>query len=280
MDGRGMTNNPGLDVTTLRGLLRPAHPMNTILDRIADHLNTYDGYVAFSGGKDSVATLHLALQVDTNVPVVFFDSGLEYPETYRYITDLTAAWHLNIDIIPADMTVLQILIADGSWDHHATQTRTPDLFDALIAKPAHEAHTRHGPGELWGVRAAESAGRRAAYGKALRTETQHCKCCPSPAIQRLRHGGLIRRQDGTIAYGPIWDWSTEAVWVYLQRNHIPPNPVYAKLEALGAPEASRRVTYMIDANHLEHGRAVWLKRGWPTLYQRLCQYLPRLTEWV
>jgi 3'-phosphoadenosine 5'-phosphosulfate sulfotransferase (PAPS reductase)/FAD synthetase len=59
-------------------------------DRI--HLTAPDGYVAFSEGKDSVVVLDLARDVEADVPVVFFDSGLDYPETYDYLTELAQAW--------------------------------------------------------------------------------------------------------------------------------------------------------------------------------------------
>ncbi|GAI74161.1 unnamed protein product, partial [marine sediment metagenome] len=37
--------------------------------------------VAFSGGKDSEVVLYLCLQVAPDVPVVFNNTGVEYPET-------------------------------------------------------------------------------------------------------------------------------------------------------------------------------------------------------
>ena len=39
--------------------------------------------------------LHLAHTVDPDVPVVFFDSGLESPETYTYLEHLAELWDLN-----------------------------------------------------------------------------------------------------------------------------------------------------------------------------------------
>jgi len=39
-----------------------------------------DVYVAFSGGKDSTVLLHLTRQLYPDVPAVFCDTGLEFPE--------------------------------------------------------------------------------------------------------------------------------------------------------------------------------------------------------
>ena len=53
--------------------------------RIQEWVDFYgvdDCYISFSGGKDSLVMLHLIKQLDINdrIPVVFVDTGLEYPE--------------------------------------------------------------------------------------------------------------------------------------------------------------------------------------------------------
>lgn len=52
-------------------------------DRIRSWVNTYGVsgvYVSYSGGKDSTVLMHLVKQDYPDVPVVFCDTGLEYPE--------------------------------------------------------------------------------------------------------------------------------------------------------------------------------------------------------
>lgn len=276
---------PGLDLTTLRALRRP-RPLQTVLDRIGDHLDHHDGYVPFSGGKDSTVVVDLARRVDPAVPVVWFDSGLELPETRPYIETLATRWRLNLTVITPTPTLLEILIASGAWDHTAATHPVPDLGRTLIEIPAAHAHALFGPGELWGVRSWESAGRRTMYFRHLAREiTAHCHhCCPThpdhkpTPQQRARHGGIIRRRDGTTAYGPIWDWTTDQVWTYLAHHNIPTHPAYAKLRALGAPEHALRVSTALDGDHLDRGRITWLRHGWPHLYTELATALPRITE--
>lgn len=275
-----MAANPGLDVRALQGLRTSTRDLDLIRARIRDHLDQHEGYLAFSGGKDSLVALHLALQIAPDVPVAFFDSGLEFPETYTYLEMLADAWKLNLDVIPARMSALQVMADNGTWDHHAAALPTPDLHEVLIIEPAFTAHQAHGPGEIWGVRSEESRGRAAAYANALRAQKcDHTPTCPS-AASRSRHGGRIARLDGTVAYGPVWDWKTAEIWGYISRHHLPVNPVYTKLLALGAPERFLRVSAMLDGNLLAEGRVTWLRRGWPALFEELATVLPRLREFV
>lgn len=220
------------------------------------------------------------------MPVVWFDSGLEYPETRTFIEDLATDWNLNLHVVAARPTALEILVASGAWDHDAPNAATVSLDQALIEAPARLAHATFGPGEVWGVRAAESKGRAHRYAASLRLELgARCHgCCPGSSSptreQRSRHGGVIRRADTTVAYGPIWDWKTAQVWEYLQGRGLPVNPVYQRLQELGAPEHAQRVSHVIDGDHLQRGRVTWLRRGWPQLYAELLEQLPRLAEFT
>ena len=95
---------------------------------------------------------------------------------------------------------------------------------------------------------------------------------------RQRHGGITRRTDGTVAFSPVWDWLDTEIHAHLQRNHIPVNPLYARLAQLGAPPQLQRVALMVDANAAGVGRFSWLRRGWPDLFDQLAAALPRITE--
>lgn len=276
-------SSPGLDLHALRGIAARRFGQENhrhLLDRIAEHLDDNDGFVSWSGGKDSTVVVDLARQVDPHIPVVFFDSGLQFPETIDYLYDCASAWALNFHVIAADPDLLTLLVAGGGFDHRAADRGlSAPLGEIMIAAPATQAHRRFGRGSLWGVRAEESRGRRALYRRGLGAQTRaHQRC--SPEMVRAATGGVVRRRDGTITYGPIWDWQPGHVFGYLARRGIEPNPLYRRFAELGVPERLSRVDSIIDSSKLANGHIAWLQKGWPDLFDQLAAVLPRLREFV
>lgn len=275
---------PGLDIHALRAIAarrRGPQAYQKLLDRIGEHLDEHDGFVSWSGGKDSTVVVDLARQVDAHIPVVFYDSGLQFPETLQYLEDVARAWRLDFHVIPAEPDLLTVLIAGGGFDHGAPDRRLKgQLADIMITGPAAQAHARYGRGSLWGVRAEESHGRRMLYRRGLAAETAARARTSSPDAVRSEFGGIVRRAEGTITYGPIWDWQRTHVFEYLAGRGIEPNPLYRKLADLGVPEPQIRVDSIIDASKLSNGHIAWLQKGWPEMFDRLATALPRLHEWT
>lgn len=58
--------------------------------RIKEWYEKYNGnvYVSFSGGKDSTVLLNIARSIYPEIPAVFIDTGLEYPEIREFVKTL------------------------------------------------------------------------------------------------------------------------------------------------------------------------------------------------
>jgi 3'-phosphoadenosine 5'-phosphosulfate sulfotransferase (PAPS reductase)/FAD synthetase len=56
-------------------------------------------YVSFSGGKDSTVLLHLVREMYPDVPAVFADTGMEFPEIREFV-----ARHKNVEIVRPRMS--------------------------------------------------------------------------------------------------------------------------------------------------------------------------------
>lgn len=235
---------------------RQASAMQMVFDAGAD-LVSQGGYVSFSGGKDSVVVLHMAISTYPDIPVCFFKSDLEFPENVTYIGEMAKQLDCNLHIIPT-RSVLDVFVSEG-WFNHSRDDRDTgeDLHAVKMLEPAAKAREQFGDVVFWGMRSDESRGR----GALLRPTR-----------------GITRYNDGRIAYAPLWNWTSQDVEAYCARHQILLNPLYAKMADVGVPEKERRVGSIFDGANIDNGRIGWLKRGWPEEYDKLRLSLPRIEE--
>ena len=69
-----------------------------------DYYGVDNVYISFSGGKDSTVLLDLVRQVNPNIPAVFVDTGLEYPETKEFVKTID-----NVIIVRPKMSFKQVI---------------------------------------------------------------------------------------------------------------------------------------------------------------------------
>lgn len=89
---------------------RQAYPLEQKIElsraKIKEWYEYWDGmvYVAFSGGRDSTALLHLVRSIYPSVPGVFCNTGLEYPEIVDFVHQQD-----NITIIRPEMNFKKVI---------------------------------------------------------------------------------------------------------------------------------------------------------------------------
>ena len=78
-------------------------------NRIREWYNHFDGdvFVSFSGGKDSTVLAHLVHDIYPDVPLVFSNTGLEYPEIQSF------ARKMGAEFIRPKMTFSEVLSKYG-----------------------------------------------------------------------------------------------------------------------------------------------------------------------
>lgn len=78
--------------------------------RIQQWYEAFDGnvYVSFSGGKDSVVLLHIVRSLYPDVPAVYVDTGLEYPEIKEFVKTFE-----NITIVKPEKSFRQVVLEHG-----------------------------------------------------------------------------------------------------------------------------------------------------------------------
>ena len=83
--------------------------------RIREWYDRFGGqvYVSFSGGKDSTVLKHIVDSMYSDVPAVFVNTGLEYPEIQRFVREVKAGkydcFNPDVDILRPEMRFDEVI---------------------------------------------------------------------------------------------------------------------------------------------------------------------------
>jgi phosphoadenosine phosphosulfate reductase len=167
--------------------------------------------VSCSFGKDSTVVLWLCLQENPNIPVVFNNTLVEFPETIALKEQLKLAWNLNLIETKPEKTYWQVWdgfkLPDG-WKHNKEKTRDRCCYYLkekpfkLIAKEKSFTHN------YTGITALESRQRQ-------------LRICELGDYYYNKTNNLWRIH-------PIAFWTPEEVWQFIHDNNLPENLAYTK----------------------------------------------------
>ncbi len=172
-----------------------------ILSKIEEYDLPYA--VSYSGGKDSLAVLHLVMDADLKPDLLFVDTGIELPETLDNIEEVVNKHDLNL--LKADSK-------DGYWNNilHFGPSARDYRWCCKTCKlgPTGLLIKKHFPKGVLSF-----IGQR-------RYESQN----------RMEHGDTWTNPwvPGQIGASPIQDWTALHVWLYLFMKKASYNPWYEK----------------------------------------------------
>lgn len=180
--------------------------------------------VPVSGGKDSTATLLLALEQydkDDVVPV-HYNTGWDHPVTYEYLDYLgqkigMGIFHTHYAEAP---TIPDIIRKYKKFPFGRGRFCTSELKRTAMFR-WFKANGFYGEakGECWlGIRTDESGQRARKYGGLSPDELHDYRDVYPQAAKSLSKNVQLRF--------PIIDWSTKQVFDYLKDQDVKPNPLY------------------------------------------------------
>jgi len=187
-------------------------------------------YIAFSGGKDSVALLDICHRVlPLSVPVIFSDTDMELPDTYKVWEDIKNCYPEREFIrAKAESSALD------NWRRFAPPSQTIRwccsvhkstpalmLLKEKLHKPAIKTMA------FVGVRSDES------YSRSFYEDT----------ADGVKNASQLNRM-------PILDWGAHELWLYIFANELNINCAYKKgLTRVGCmmcPESSKKHVWFVD----------------------------------
>ncbi len=191
-----------------------------------------DIVLSSSFGAQAAVCLHLCTQVWPEIPVVLTDTGYLFPETYRFIDELTERLNLNLKVYRAEVSAAW---QEARWGKLWEQgVEGIDRYNRLNkVEPMQRALDELGAqGWVVGLRRGQSSSR-----------------------SRLNVLGI---QNGYLKVHPIVDWNDKDVYDYLARFDLPYNPLWEQgYVSIGDWHTSHKLT---DGMAEEETRFFGLKR--------------------
>jgi phosphoadenosine phosphosulfate reductase len=155
-----------------------------------------------SFGAQAAVMLHLVNQVIPKIPVVLIDTGYLFPETYRFIDDLTERLKLNLKVFRSD--------ASPAWQ----ESRFGKLWDQGLA----------------GIEQYNRINKQEPLDRALRELGAETWFAGLRRVQAETRAQIapIEFKRGRYKVHPLFDWTDRDVGRYLVKHKLPYHPLWEK----------------------------------------------------
>lgn len=245
---------------------RPEPPMN----ENEWIVSAYRGqvYVSFSGGKDSTVLKHIVDSMYDDVPAVFVNTGLEYPEIQRFVREVKAGkygcFSPDVTILRPEMRFDEVIkkygypvaskrvagyvetarrnpnsmrakwIRGEEWTKFVTGGKWAYLVDAPFPVSAKCCEImKHKPINQY----SRQTGRKAIIGT---------MASESPSREQAwRQNGCNAFEAKTPTSQPLSFWTEQDILHYIKEFNVPYCPVYGDIKIDDSPEYSGQIN-MID----------------------------------
>jgi len=180
--------------------------------------------VNWSGGRDSTAVLHMAVEVDPHITVCFANTLCEHGTTWAYIRKLWEDWDLNLHMSYPIKPFWQCVKEYGLPKQRNTESncRTPKCCNLMKEIPLDNLKRELGINAYFtGLMKDESRQRfltLSRYDSSGKSQDEIAFCA-----QRY-----YKKTTNEWAYHPIAEWSSEDIDNYFKDNNIPINQFYTK----------------------------------------------------
>lgn len=202
--------------------------------------------VYWSGGKDSTVVLHQVLQYDKNIPVIFNDSLIEFPETYEFIEKLANDWKINLHITKPDTNLWEIgkkygwpILGKNISSNVERARRTGNFRKQLSKLEVDLAKNGLNISTKCSVLLREEPAKK--LEKELEVDVKIIGLRADESRARVRlwvdHGShyyvkqYFNKKEGMWKASPITIWTDDDIWEYHKKFNIP----YARLYDMGYP---------------------------------------------
>ena len=172
--------------------------------------NSKKPIISSSFGKDSMTLTHLVHRIDNSVPILYNDTGVDFPETKGFIERMKKEWGLTVYIAKSEKWTFWKIVEKYGYPHtKRDRLGEPMCCKLLKTNPTKRVLKQEGFDlDFFGITGGESRRRQRnyiLYGDYYYSKTWGLyKCTPL-----------------------IW-WRIEDIWKYIEMNNIPIHPAYKK----------------------------------------------------
>ncbi len=191
-----LSTSDGLDaaIAELEGL-RPQERVAWAVDQFGDHL-----VLSSSFGAQAAVCLHMVTTLKPDVPVILVDTGYLFPETYKFIDELTERLNLNLKVYRSHLSPAWQEARYGKlWENGIDGIKQYNQLNKVEPMKRALAELK-ATGWIAGIRRSQTS---------TRSKT--------PVL--VRDGACIKVH-------PIVDWTDRDIYQYLKRHDLPYHPLW------------------------------------------------------